>query len=82
MRGTSVAIHGVTLKTFRYVEKIEHSEDKNLITKEGRIRRSVRELMSIEEVCDAGLRVEEAIVAYLFTGPLFQVFAFVVQFFV
>jgi hypothetical protein len=36
-------------------------------------RQSLRELMSLPEVQKAELRVEEAIAAYQYTGPLFQV---------
>ena len=40
---------------------------------EARRRVGLRELMEIEEVRGAGLRVEEAVQAYQYTGPLFQV---------
>ena len=41
--------------------------------RQGRRRLSLRELMSVKEVRDAELRVEEAIQAYQYTGPLFEV---------
>ena len=41
--------------------------------KQGRRRLALRELMSLTEVRDAELRVEEAIQAYQYTGPLFEV---------
>jgi hypothetical protein len=40
---------------------------------QGRRRLTLRELMAIPEVVAAKLRVEEAIVAYQYTGPLFKV---------
>ena len=41
--------------------------------RQGRRRLPLRELMSVKEVRDAELRVEEAIQAYQYTGPLFEV---------
>jgi hypothetical protein len=41
--------------------------------KQARRRLSLMELMDIPEVKRAKLRVEEAIVVYQYTGPLFQV---------
>ena len=41
--------------------------------RQGRRRLALRELMSLTEVRDAELRVEEAIQAYQYTGPLFEV---------
>ncbi len=38
-----------------------------------RRRLTLQELLSITEVTEAKLRVEEAIAAYQYTGPLFQV---------
>ena len=73
VRVERVAVHEMTPKTFRYVEKLEKVEDRNTILKQGRLKRSIRDLMGIEEVEQAGLRIEEAVVAYLYTGPLFQV---------
>ena len=46
---------------------------KMAVRKPARLRRSLKDLMELEKVKEAGLRVEEAIVAYLYTGPLFQV---------
>ena len=40
---------------------------------QGRVTRTLRELMAKKEVRAAGLRVEEAIQAYQYTGPSFQV---------
>ena len=41
--------------------------------RQGRRRLSLRALMSVKEVRDAELRVEEAIQAYQYTGPLYEV---------
>ena len=41
--------------------------------RQGRRRLSLRELMSVTEVRDAQLSVEEAIQAYQYTGPLYEV---------
>jgi hypothetical protein len=49
------------------------------VWRQGRFRRqarrnlTIRELMEKPEVAPAGLRVEEVIAAYQYTGPLFQV---------
>jgi hypothetical protein len=40
---------------------------------QGRRNLSLRDLMALEEVRRAGLRVEEAIQLYQYTGPIFQV---------
>ena len=45
---------------------------KGIILVQGRRRLSLRELMNVPEVKKAGLRFEEAIQAYQYTGPLFQ----------
>jgi hypothetical protein len=42
------------------------------ITRHGRLRRPLKELTQIPEVEKAELRLEEAIVQYQYTGPLFQ----------
>jgi hypothetical protein len=44
-----------------------------LVFMQGRRRLSLRQLMALKEVQQAGLRVEEAIQAYQYTGPMFQV---------
>jgi hypothetical protein len=46
---------------------------KSVVLLQGRKRISLQELMSVPEVIEAGLRVEEAVQAYQYTGPLFQV---------
>jgi hypothetical protein len=43
------------------------------VRKQARRLRALRDIMRIEEVVNAKMRVEEAMVAYLYTGPLFQV---------
>jgi hypothetical protein len=48
------------------VERMQHR-------KQARLRRSLEDLMSLQQVQDAGLCLEEASVAYQYTGPLFQV---------
>ena len=40
----------------------------------GRRLKTVQELMAISEVVSADLRVEECVAAYLYTGPMYQVF--------
>ncbi len=49
------------------------SEDSNIVLIPARRRLGLREMMKIPEVKTAELRVEEAIQAYQYTGPLFQV---------
>jgi hypothetical protein len=60
-----------------YIEKIVNaalrSEDSNIVLIPGRRRLGLREMMKIPEVKMAELRVEEAVQAYQYTGPLFQV---------
>ena len=41
--------------------------------RQARLRLTIRALMEMSKVMDARLRVEEAIAAYQYTGPLFQV---------
>jgi hypothetical protein len=43
------------------------------VRKQARRLRGLGDIMNIDEVVNAKLRVEEAMVAYLYTGPLFQV---------
>jgi hypothetical protein len=45
---------------------------KSIVLMQGRRRLSLRELMNVPEVKKAGLRFEEAVQAYQYTGPLFQ----------
>jgi hypothetical protein len=59
------------LRIFEFSDKAD--DCRNPCIKHARRRLSIRNLMEINEVKDAGLRVEEAIAAYLYTGPLFQV---------
>ena len=43
------------------------------ISKQGRRVMSLRDLMQIDDVVNADLRLEEALVEYQYTGPLFQI---------
>ncbi len=59
------------------IDNIVHAalkpEDSSIVLIPGRRRLGLREMMQIPEVKTAELRVEEAIQAYQYTGPLFQV---------
>ena len=44
-----------------------------IVCMQGRRHLSLRQLMDLQEIKEAGLRVEEAIQVYQYTGPLFQV---------
>ena len=57
-------------------ERSNESEKENItvnVRKQARTLRSLRQLMDVADVSQANLRVEEAIAAYQYTGPLFQV---------
>jgi hypothetical protein len=60
-----------------YIDKIvsaaTNPNDSDIVLIPGRRRLGLREMMQIPEVKSAELRVEEAIQAYQYTGPLFQV---------
>ncbi len=49
------------------------------ILKQGRRTVSIAELMMTSKVIEAGLRLEEAIVVYQYTGPLFQIWNHVLR---
>jgi hypothetical protein len=53
---------------------VEQAQANNrIVCMQGRRHLSLRQLMNLKEIREAGLRVEEAVLVYQYTGPLFQV---------
>jgi hypothetical protein len=59
------------LSSFR--DETERLRKAGKVRVQGRVKRTLREIMSIDEVMKAGLRVEEAVQVYVYTGPSYQV---------
>ena len=55
------------------INRIVEKQRQMIHCKQARRRLSLMKLMEISEVKEAQLRVEEAMVVYQYTGPLFQV---------
>jgi hypothetical protein len=56
-----------------YRTETDEWKQSGTIRKQGRISKTLRELMAIDVVIEAGMRVEEAIQAYVYTGPSYLV---------
>ena len=54
-------------------DQVQREASSRIVCMQGRRHLSLRQLMDLKEIKGAGLRVEEAIQAYQYTGPLFQV---------
>ncbi len=72
-----ITVKNLGVRTYIYTDRDEEvcGWDPNAVyvRKQARRRRGLRDIMGVVEVVNAKLRVEEAMVAYLYTGPLFQV---------
>ena len=63
-----VCVSAVDARTWTYTK-----EGKEKMSKIGRVSKSLEDLMNLDDVRKAKLRVEEATAAYMYTGPLYQV---------
>ena len=63
-----VCVDMVDARTWNYTK-----EGKEKMSKIGRVSKSLEDLMNLDDVRKANLRVEEATAAYMYTGPMYQV---------